>query len=123
MLDIAALCLVATALLAYLNHRFVGLPTTIGVMGIALILSLLLVLLDQFGLHQLREYEAGVLAHVDFSDVLMQGMLSFLLFAGALHVNLNELRCFRWQIGILALLGTIASALIVAAAMWQVLPW
>ncbi|UUZ48605.1 hypothetical protein LP420_38900 [Massilia sp. B-10] len=39
MLDIIALVLVLTAALAYLNHRFVGLPTTIGVMGIALLLS------------------------------------------------------------------------------------
>jgi CPA1 family monovalent cation:H+ antiporter len=50
MLDIAAICLTLTAILAYLNHRFVGLPTTIGVMAIALVLSLGIVGLDALGL-------------------------------------------------------------------------
>jgi CPA1 family monovalent cation:H+ antiporter len=55
MLDIAATCLVLTALLAYLNHRFIRPPTTIGVMVAALGLSLLLVGLDSLGiLHGLR---------------------------------------------------------------------
>ncbi|HEU4487051.1 MAG TPA: sodium:proton antiporter [Povalibacter sp.] len=123
MLDIAALCLVATALFAYANHRLVGLPTTIGVMAIALVLSLAMVGLDHFGFHSLRDYEASVLASIDFSDVLMEGMLSFLLFAGALHVDLSELRSWRWQIGILALLGTTLSAALVGFALWYVLPW
>lgn len=85
MLDIAAACLVITALLAYLNHRFVGMPTTIGVMAAALVISLALVGLDALGLAQgLRQYEETLLRSFDFSDVLMQGMLSLLLFAGAL---------------------------------------
>ncbi|MBW6493181.1 MAG: sodium:proton antiporter, partial [Burkholderiaceae bacterium] len=77
MLDIAAICLVVTALLTYLNHRFVGLPTPIGVMVSALGLSLLLVALDVFGIvHGLRDYEESLLRAIDFSNVLMQGMLS-----------------------------------------------
>jgi CPA1 family monovalent cation:H+ antiporter len=123
MLDIAAICLVTTALFAYVNQRLVGLPTTIGVMAIALVLSLLMVLLDQAGLHHLRDYEVRVLASIDFSDVLMQGMLSFLLFAGALHIDVSELRSWRWQIGVLALVGTTMSALLVGTALWYVLPW
>jgi hypothetical protein len=83
MLDIAAICLVVTALLSYLNHRFVRLPTTIGVMVIALGFSLLIVALSAAGLdHGLRRYEESFLRTLDFSEVLMQGMLSFLLFAG-----------------------------------------
>lgn len=77
MLDIAAACLVVTALLAYLNHRFVRLPTTIGVMVIALVLSLVIVGLDIIGVsHALRRYEESLLRSIDFSDVLIQGMLS-----------------------------------------------
>ncbi len=76
-LDIAAVCLVITALLAYVNHRFVGMPTTIGVMATALVFSLALVGLDALGVaHGLREYEESLLRSIDFSDVLMQGMLS-----------------------------------------------
>lgn len=123
MLDVAAFCLVVTALLAYLNHRFVGLPTTIGVMSTALGLSLLLVGLDAVGIaHSLRLYEETLLRSISFSDVLMQGMLSLLLFAGALHVDLSELRAYRWQVGALAVFGTVLSTVVVGLAMWWALP-
>jgi CPA1 family monovalent cation:H+ antiporter len=123
MLDIAATCLVITALLAYLNHRYVGMPTTIGVMAAALAFSLALVGLDAIGVaHGLRAYEESLLRSIDFSDVLMQGMLSLLLFAGALHVDLSELRAYRWPVGALAVLGTLLSTLAVGYGMWFVLP-
>jgi len=124
MLDIAAACLVVTALLAYLNHRFVHLPTAIGVMVIALGLSLVIVALDVVGVsHALRTYEESLLRSIDFSDVLMQGMLSLLLFAGALHVDLSELKALRWPVASLALIGTLVSTLIVGYGIWAVLPW
>ncbi len=124
MLDIAATCLVVTALLAYLNHRFVRLPTTIGVMVIALVLSLVIVGLDIIGVsHALRTYEESLLRSIDFSDVLMQGMLSLLLFAGALHVDLSELKALRWPVASLALVGTMVSTLIVGYGIWTALPW
>ena len=124
MLEISAIFIVVTALLTYLNHRFIGLPTTIGVMVSALGLSLVLIALDASGIvHGLRDYETALLERVDFSKVLMQGMLSLLLFAGALHVDLSELRAYRWQIGGLAVVGTLLSTAIVGLAMWWVLPW
>ena len=93
MLDIAATCLVITALLAWLNQRFVWLPTTMGVMVIALGLSLAIVGLDALGwVRILRRYEQSLIGAIDFSDVLMQGMLSLLLFAGAMHVDLGALK-------------------------------
>ena len=123
MLNIAATCLVITALLAYLNHRFIRMPTTIGVMAAALALSLALIGLDAVGVAQgLRAYEESLLRSIDFSDVLMQGMLSLLLFAGALHVDLSELKAYRWQVGALAVLGTLLSTLVVAYGMWLALP-
>ncbi|MCB1625694.1 MAG: sodium:proton antiporter [Pseudomonadales bacterium] len=123
MLDIAAACLVVTALLAYINHRFIGLPTTIGVMVTALAFSLALVALDAAGIAtELHDYEESFLRSIDFSEVLMQGMLSLLLFAGALHVDLSELRAYRWQVGALALVGTALSTAIVGGGMWLLLP-
>jgi CPA1 family monovalent cation:H+ antiporter len=93
MLDIAALCLVLTALVAWLNERYIRLPTTIGVMAIALLVSVSLVTLDRFGLAgTLRERAVTLVQAIDFSEVLMQGMLSVLLFAGALHIDLVRLR-------------------------------
>lgn len=122
MFDIAVVFLVLTALLAYVNHRFIGLPTTIGVMAIALILSFALIGLDKLGFGQLHDFEVSLLESIDFSDVLMQGMLSVLLFAGAMHVDLSELRTYRWQVGLLAVIGTVVSTLIVACALWLFLP-
>ena len=124
MLEITATCLVLTALLAYLNFRYLRLPITIGVMVTALLLSLGIILLDlvgvDFGLH--RKMEA-MLRAIDFSNVLMQGMLSFLLFAGALHIDLSELRAYRWQVLILAFFSTLLSTFIVGLAAWYVLPF
>jgi CPA1 family monovalent cation:H+ antiporter len=123
MLNIAAACLVITALLAYLNHRFVGMPATIGVMAAALVFSVALVGLDAVGVaHGLRQYAESLLRSIDFSDVLMQGMLSLLLFAGALHVDMSELKAYRWPVGILAVLGTVLSTLAVGYGMWFALP-
>jgi CPA1 family monovalent cation:H+ antiporter len=122
-LNLTATILVITALLAYVNQRFVRLPTTIGVMSIALGLSIIFVGLDRLGLPGLREYEKGLLGSVDFSRILMQGMLSFLLFAGALHVDLAKLRSYRWQVLILAVFGTALSAGLIGIGTWYVLRW
>ena len=124
MLEIAAVCLVLTALLTYVNHRFIGLPTAIGVMVTALLLSVALIGLDVAGIdYGLRQYEESLLRSIDFSDVLMQGMLSLLLFAGALHVDLSELRAYRWQVGALAVVSTLLSTLVVGFGTWLVLPY
>ena len=124
MLDIAAACLVITAMLSWLNQRFVKLPTTIGVMVIALSLSLAIIGLDALGwVHMLRRYEESLIRSIDFSEVLMQGMLSLLLFAGAMHVDLSQLKAQRWPVAILALVGTLVSTVLVGGGMWLVMPW
>jgi monovalent cation:H+ antiporter, CPA1 family len=123
MLEVAAVCLVITALLAWLNERYVGLPTAIGMMAASLALSLALVGLDATGItRSLRQYEETLLRSIDFSDVLMQGMLSMLLFAGALHVDLKQLKVYRWPVAALAVLGTSLSTLAVGYGMWLALP-
>ena len=123
MLNILASCLVITALLAYLNYRFVGMPTTIGVMAVSLVVSLSLVGLDAIGVaHNARLYAESLLHSIDFPELLMHGLLSLLLFAGALHVDLSELKAFRWQVGMLAVFGTLFSALVVGFGMWIALP-
>ena len=127
MLEIASLCLVVTALVAWLNERFVRLPTTIGVMAIAWIVSRALVALDAVDVlgvaGTLRGHAERLMHSIDFSDVLMQGMLSLLLFAGALHIDLTQLRQYRWQVAALALIGTLTSTVVVGVSAWLVLPW
>jgi CPA1 family monovalent cation:H+ antiporter len=122
MIAIFIWCLVVTAVLAYINHRFIGLPTSIGVMTIALAISVGLIGLDQLGFHAPRHYETTLLASVDFADVLMRAMLAVLLFAGALQLEFGRLRRYRWGIAGLAVLGTFLSAVLVGAALWNLLP-
>jgi monovalent cation:H+ antiporter, CPA1 family len=98
--------LTLTALFSYLNYRFIRLPTTIGVMLIALIASLALIALQHFGF-SIGPMAARVLQSVDFGQTLLQGMLSFLLFAGALHINLNDLAEQKWAITVLTVVGVL----------------
>ncbi len=113
MLNIVAILLVLTAAFSYMNRRYLKWPMTIGVMAIALALSLALVGLEKIGFEMPRGEEHRLLASIDFTDVLMQGMLSFLLFAGALHVDVKQLRRVAWQVGVLAFIGTALSTLII----------
>lgn len=120
-LNTAALLITLAALFSYLNHRFVRLPNTIGIMIIALVLSFVLLTLGKFGWEDLSEHTDTFLRSIDFHETLMQGMLSFLLFAGALHVNLNDLREQKVVITVLATFGVIASTLIIGSLSWVVL--
>ena len=121
MLDIIAIFLCITAVLAYLNRRYVGLPSAIGVMGIALGLSLLNMAFDALGFHALHTLEQSLVESIDFSELLMQGMLSLLLFAGALHVDLSQLRTYKWQVTSLAVVGTTLSTLFIGFGLWALL--
>jgi CPA1 family monovalent cation:H+ antiporter len=121
MLDVAALLVSLTALLSWLNHRFVRLPGTIGVMAIALLLSLGLIGLGRLGFAGIQGQVEALVASVDFSTVLMQGMLSLLLFAGSLHVDLGELTSRRLPIAVLATAGVLLSTAVVGATAWAVL--
>ena len=122
MLDVAASVLVLTALLAWINQRWLKLPTTIGLMATSLLLSLALVALDGAGVAVgLHAREVALIGSIDFSELLMQGMLSLLLFAGALHVDVEALREHRWQVGVLAFAGTALSTVLVGLALWAAL--
>ena len=121
-LEISAIFLSITALLTYVNHRFIGLPTTIGVMVISILLSIGAIFLGFLGFDQLIDYEVSLLRQLDFTEVLLDGMLSMLLFAAALHVNIGDLKRYKLPIGILAFIGTLVSALLIAIALYLMLP-
>ena len=120
-LDIIALLVSLTGLLAWVNHRFVRLPTTIGVMLISLALSLVLVMLGALGFG-VEDWAEKVVARIDFNEALMHGMLSFLLFAGALHVDLNDLARQKFIIAVLATVGVVFSTFAVGSALYLLLP-
>lgn len=113
LINITATLLTLSALFAYVNYRFIGLPTTIGVMLIALLVSLLVSLAGWFGFIGFEQAATELLTHVDFNVTLMNGMLSFLLFAGALHVSLHDLSKQKWLILLLATIGVCISTAIV----------
>jgi len=99
------------ALFSYVNHRLLKLPITIGLMAVALAFSLVLLALGKLGFGVEAEAQRFIGA-IDFNEALMHGMLGFLLFAGALHVKLDELLDLKWVIGSMAVVGTILSSLI-----------
>ncbi len=120
-LNIAAILITLAALFSFINHRYIRLPTTIGLMLISLLMSLGLIVLGELGGSDLRIQALVLLRSIDFHETLMNGMLSFLLFAGALHVNLNDLARQKWTIAILATAGVLISTFIVGALSWAVL--
>ncbi|MDH3688833.1 MAG: cation:proton antiporter, partial [Gammaproteobacteria bacterium] len=117
-LNLSAILITLAALFAYLNYRYIKLPTTIGVMLISLVFSLGLIGLGALDLWQVDQMAKGMLSRVDFDDTLLHGMLSFLLFAGALHININDLAQQKWVVASLATIGVVMSAAIVGSVMW-----
>ena len=121
LLNIIAIIITLAAVFSYVNHRYLKLPTTIGVMVIALFISLILILVDKLGWGQFDQNARMLLENIDFSDTLLHGMLSFLLFAGALHVNINDLAKQKWIIISLASLGVISSTFLIGVFTWLIL--
>ncbi len=120
--QIIALLITLTALFSYLNYRYFKLPPTIGVMLIALLVSLGLIATRLFEPSLERE-AAGLLQKINFDATLMQGMLCFLLFAGALHINLNDLAAQKGVITTLAIVRVIISMFVFGTAIHFVLGW
>ena len=110
--NIIAILLTLSALFSYLNHRFFHLPTTVGLMLAALLMSLALLLLAALDIH-FEDDARLLLERINFSDTLLHGMLAFLLFAGALHIDLEDLSRHKWIIGILATVGILFSSLLI----------
>ena len=119
MFTIAAILVGLSALFGYINHKFLHLPHTIGLVVIALCASLSIIGFDliQPSVH-IAQRVTGVLRQIDFNKTLMHGMLSFLLFAGALHADFSALKTRRLAIGVMAVLGTLISTFVVGAGMW-----
>ena len=109
-----------SAVFSYINHRYIGLPTTIGLMVIALLMSLGLIGLSHLGI-SLEESAAAMLRSIDLNETLLHGVLSFMLFAGALHIDINDLAREKWVVGTLATVSVLISTAIVALLIGLVL--
>lgn len=108
---LSALVTLAAAF-SLISHRLLRLPTTVGVMLLSLVVSTPLVLLAG-SIPAVHAKAAGLISHIDFSVVVLHGMLAFLLFAGAMQLNVGELRRQKAPVAALSIFGTVVSALLV----------
>lgn len=117
--NIAAILVGLSAFFGYINFRFLHLPHTIGLVVIALAASLSVIGFDLFDPSiQISQKTVSILRQIDFNETLMNGMLSFLLFAGALHADFSAFKTKSLAIGVMAGLGTSISIFVVGALMW-----
>lgn len=117
-----AILLTIAVLIAYLNHRFVRLQATIVVMLASLLVTLLGLFLDATGLLP-TTLLTQVTAKSHFQDLLLKGMLGYLLFAGSLTIDVGTLLAKRTEIAVLALLSTLASAVLIGVSIHALLGW
>ncbi|MDJ0386775.1 sodium:proton antiporter [Roseomonas sp. E05] len=117
--ELISLLLVLTAAFGWMNTRLIGLPDTVGLLAMGLAASVLLLVADLlFPDTPLYESLTGIIRQVDFQRTVLDGMLAFLLFAGALHVDISALRDRAWVVGCMATLGVLISTLIVGFGFW-----
>ncbi|WP_419211755.1 cation:proton antiporter [Maribacter sp. X9] len=108
------------AIFGYINARFLNLPNSIGLMVITILFTMIV-----FGIgyvdDTLINAERYIISQIDFKSVLLDVMLSFLLFAGALHTNFQQLKVQRWPILVFSTLGVLVSTFLVGVSMYYVL--
>jgi CPA1 family monovalent cation:H+ antiporter len=115
--EIASVLIVLSALFGYINVRFLKLPITIGLMLITIVFTMVIVAIGQFD-DTLLLREKELISMIDFETVLLDIMLSFLLFAGALHTNFNQLKIQRGPVLVFATLGVLVSTFLVGLVMY-----
>lgn len=122
-LTITSILITVSALFAYVNYRTFKLPNTIGIMVCSLLFSLALVVLGKVGLNDGAKLASELVAQIEFDETLLNGMLGFLLFAGAMHINLDDLLARKWTIGLLASAGVLTSMVLVGTGAYYLLQW
>jgi len=111
--DMVAILLTLAAVFSLINYKTIKLPNGIGIMLIGLLMSIALIFINKIGFFSTEAIQ-HVFEGIDFNKTVLNGMLSFLLFAGALHVNINRLAELADTIAILATIGVAISAGIVS---------
>lgn len=115
--NVVAIFVTIVALASFINFRYIKLPSTVGLMVIGLSLSLVMIALNAIGI-EIQSYAMRFFSAINFSEALMQGMLSYLLFAGALRIDLSDLKQEGITVAVLATVGVIASTFIVGTALY-----
>ncbi|MCS3530098.1 sodium:proton antiporter [Chryseobacterium sp. JUb7] len=115
--------IVLASIFAYLNYRFLKLPSTIGIMVIAIVVSIFLVSFGETILPRTFGHLHNLMSSIDFTEVLMGAMLNFLLFAGGIHININDLKEQLRPVVIFSTLGVVISTFVVGFGMFYLLPF
>lgn len=117
---IATTLIFLAAIFGYINVRFLKLPNTIGLMIITIVFTLGVLAFSYLDT-TLLNFEKEMISKLDFRELLLEEMLSFLLFAGALHTNFNQLKIQRWPILMFSTLGVLLSTFLVGISMYFIL--
>ena len=117
---IITVLIVLSAVFGYINTKFLRLPNTIGLMIVTIVFTLFAFLIGYID-DTLLEAEVNFVKQIDFEKVLMDVMLSFLLFAGALHTNFEQLKVQRWPILLFSTLGVLTSTFLVGGITYSIL--
>ena len=117
LINLSAILISMAALFMYLNFRYIKLPMTIGLALLSLVFSVMLLVVGQFN-PSIAETIISYTSGIDFNVTLMHGMLSFLLFAGSLHVNLDDLYKQGSLISVLATIGVVTSTFLFGSAFY-----
>ena len=115
--------IVLASIFAYLNYRFLKLPSTIGIMVIAIVVSIFLVSFGETILPRTFGHLHNLMSSIDFTEVLMGAMLNFLLFAGGIHININDLKEQLRPVVIFSTVGVVISTFVVGFGMFYTLPY
>ena len=122
--DVAAVLMVLAAAFGYANHRFIRLPASVGLTLMGAVASLIVLGLDRlFPASRATDGLVALITGIDFHQALMNGMLSFLLFAGALHVDWSEMRRGRWPILVLSTVGVLISTALIGGGFFLLSDW
>jgi CPA1 family monovalent cation:H+ antiporter len=119
--QVIAVLLVLAALFSFINERFLGISPTIGMLLLSLLMAVPILVAGHLGWTTGQREVVSFLDSLDFRRTLMDGMLGFLLFAGALHVQLRVLVHERWEVMILATVGTLAATFAIGGLTWLAL--
>lgn len=116
-----SICISIAIAFTYLNARFVKMQTTSAIMVGSIGLSFILIILDKLGISRFDIQIEDIVSNLHFHNLLINGMLSFLLFAGGLTINWQDFKRERWEIFTLAIFGTLASTVLIAGAVYYLL--
>ena len=117
---IITILVVLSAVFGYINVRFLKLPNSIGLMLITIVFTFGVFALSYID-STLLDAERFIIKQIDFKSVLLDVMLSFLLFAGALHTNFEQLKVQRWPVLVFSTFGVLVSTFLVGASVFLIL--